>query len=175
MEQNGIAEDDEDEYLTSDNQLTEKQKTALRFIRMMKFCVAKRKFKEALRPYDVKDVIEQYSAGHVDMLARVKLLQNRMENILGVTSSIELDRKNGPSAGYISRNSMNGRMITLEKKVSDIDDKLDTILGALNALKNHPSETQHVLTIPPSPVSERRPVFRNRGAPGVDTSEDTQN
>jgi len=55
------------------------------------------------------------------------------------------------------------------------DDKLDTILGALNALKNHPSETQHVLTIPPSPVSERRPVFRNRGAPGVDTSEDTQN
>jgi hypothetical protein len=86
MEQNGIAEIDEDEYLTSDNQLTEKQKTALRFIRMMKFCVAKRKFKEALRPYDVKDVIEQYSAGHVDMLARVKLLQNRYKLILDISN-----------------------------------------------------------------------------------------
>uniref|UniRef100_A0A667XHC6 Potassium voltage-gated channel subfamily Q member 5 n=1 Tax=Myripristis murdjan TaxID=586833 RepID=A0A667XHC6_9TELE len=52
-------------------------KAVIRAVRIMKFHVAKKKFKETLRPYDVKDVIEQYSAGHLDMLCRIKSLQTR--------------------------------------------------------------------------------------------------
>ncbi|KTG32973.1 hypothetical protein cypCar_00046754, partial [Cyprinus carpio] len=61
--------------------LTPGLKVTIRAVCIMRFMVSKRKFKESLRPYDVMDVIEQYSAGHLDMLARIKNLQSRQEQM----------------------------------------------------------------------------------------------
>ncbi|KAJ8779143.1 hypothetical protein J1605_012994 [Eschrichtius robustus] len=67
------------EFVTED--LTPGLKVSIRAVCVMRFLVSKRKFKESLRPYDVMDVIEQYSAGHLDMLSRIKNLQSRQEHL----------------------------------------------------------------------------------------------
>eukprot|EP00064_Thunnus_orientalis_P011009 superscaffoldBa00001549_g11039 len=38
---------------------------------------------QARKPYDVRDVIEQYSQGHLNMMVRIKELQRRLDGTLG--------------------------------------------------------------------------------------------
>ncbi|KAI4833150.1 hypothetical protein KUCAC02_016064 [Chaenocephalus aceratus] len=142
-------------------------KAVVRAVRIMKFHVAKKKFKETLRPYDVKDVIEQYSAGHLDMLCRIKSLQTRLDMIVGPQplssrakafstpslpayysqgrknstqgvdqilgkGQIPLDKKIREkllSDGDILEDmSMLGRVCKVERQVTSIESKLDSLL-----------------------------------------------
>uniref|UniRef100_A0A8C1HHY6 Potassium voltage-gated channel subfamily Q member 5 n=1 Tax=Cyprinus carpio carpio TaxID=630221 RepID=A0A8C1HHY6_CYPCA len=107
-------------------------KAVIRAVRIMKFHVAKKKFKETLRPYDVKDVIEQYSAGHLDMLCRIKSLQTRVDQILG-KGQISVDRKGRekilPEGESLEHDmSMLGRVCKVERQVQSIESKLDSLL-----------------------------------------------
>uniref|UniRef100_A0A8C4QQP4 Uncharacterized protein n=1 Tax=Eptatretus burgeri TaxID=7764 RepID=A0A8C4QQP4_EPTBU len=109
-------------------------KALIRAMRLLKFFVAKKKFKETLRPYDVKDVIEQYSAGHLDMLSRVKNLQGRVEQIFGIcspnTGGMDKCRKNCllQDPYPMEDVSLLGRVIRVEKQVQAIEGKLDILL-----------------------------------------------
>ncbi|KMY92707.1 potassium voltage-gated channel subfamily KQT member 1 isoform X9 [Drosophila sechellia] len=113
--------DEEDEPRCT--QLTNRHKTAIRFIRKLKYFVARRKFKEALKPYDVKDVMEQYAAGHVDLLGRVKMLHLRLDQILGKQGSKAKDV-------YASKISLASRVVKVERQVADIEEKLDILIKA---------------------------------------------
>ncbi|XP_074825617.1 potassium voltage-gated channel subfamily KQT member 2 isoform X9 [Natator depressus] len=117
------------EFVTED--LTPGLKVSIRAVCIMKFLVSKRKFKESLRPYDVMDVIEQYSAGHLDMLSRIKNLQSRVDQIVGRgTSMTDKDRTKGPAEGELPEDpSMMGRLGKVEKQVLSMEKKLDFLVN----------------------------------------------
>ncbi|XP_071854958.1 potassium voltage-gated channel subfamily KQT member 1-like [Apostichopus japonicus] len=109
--------------------LTESHKNAIRAIRKIKYFVARRKFKEAFRPYDVKDVIEQYSSGHTDMLARIKSLQSRLDQIVGKPGGEKRKvRGSGDLELYDPTVSLLSRVVKVERRVTLIDRKLDMLI-----------------------------------------------
>uniref|UniRef100_A0A8C9WLN4 Potassium voltage-gated channel subfamily Q member 2 n=1 Tax=Scleropages formosus TaxID=113540 RepID=A0A8C9WLN4_SCLFO len=127
-----IADDNKSchcEFVPQD--LTPGLKVTIRAVCIMKFMVSKRKFKESLRPYDVMDVIEQYSAGHLDMLARIKNLQSRVDQIVGRgTPPADKDRPKGTTEGELPEDpSMMGRLMKVEKQVISMERKLDFLVN----------------------------------------------
>ncbi|XP_061452933.1 potassium voltage-gated channel subfamily KQT member 4 isoform X2 [Rhineura floridana] len=135
-------------------------KTLIRAVRILKFLVAKRKFKETLRPYDVKDVIEQYSAGHLDMLGRIKSLQTRVDQIVG-RGAIAVDKKarekgEKPSleVELVDEFSMMGRVVKVEKQVQSIEHKLDLLLGIYSQCLRKGSVNSISLTAMPIPTGD---------------------
>ncbi|XP_067410707.1 potassium voltage-gated channel subfamily KQT member 2 isoform X4 [Emydura macquarii macquarii] len=131
------------EFVTED--LTPGLKVSIRAVCIMKFLVSKRKFKESLRPYDVMDVIEQYSAGHLDMLSRIKNLQSRVDQIVGRgTSMTDKDRTKGPAEGELPEDpSMMGRLGKVEKQVLSMEKKLDFLVNIyMQRMGIPPTETE---------------------------------
>ncbi|RVE70145.1 hypothetical protein OJAV_G00061600 [Oryzias javanicus] len=110
-------------------------KVTIRAICVMKFMVSKRRFKESLRPYDVMDVIEQYSAGHLDMLCRIKNLQSRVDQIVGKGAKVDGEAPDDQS--------MMGRLVKVEKQVVCMDRKLDFLVSVYTQRMGIPhSETE---------------------------------
>ncbi|KAK2842549.1 hypothetical protein Q5P01_012749 [Channa striata] len=107
-------------------QLSHAQRSAVKVLRRMQYFVARRKFQQARKPYDVRDVIEQYSQGHLNMMVRIKELQRRLDGTLGKPGMFlpgKGEDKEYPTIG--------ARLIRLEHTVHQMDKKMDSILRIL--------------------------------------------
>nr|XP_054774659.1 potassium voltage-gated channel subfamily KQT member 1-like [Lytechinus pictus] len=133
--------------------LTDAHKNAIRAIRKIRYFVARRKFQQARKPYDVRDVIEQYSQGHLNMMVRIKELQRRIDTTLGKPGSMLFgDRK---------RQTVVARVAVVEQNMQLMDRKLDKCMQLLNILVDRTT---------PQPV--RRPKPSSKTTTSSSSSED---
>ncbi|XP_031727077.1 potassium voltage-gated channel subfamily KQT member 1 isoform X1 [Anarrhichthys ocellatus] len=106
--------------------LSHAQRSAVKVLRRMQYFVARKKFQQARKPYDVRDVIEQYSQGHLNMMVRIKELQRRLDGTLGKPGMFlpgKGEDKEYPTIG--------ARLIRLEDKVHRMDQNMNSILRIL--------------------------------------------
>ena len=138
--------------------LTAAHKNAIRAVRKIKYFVARRKFQQvsksksnfeikiqnhypdlcqARKPYDVRDVIEQYSQGHLNMMVRIKELQRRLDQTLGKPGTYHhgVDRR-----GNIKPMTIGARLYRLENQISQQDGKLDEMCRLLTKLTEKTDE-----------------------------------
>ncbi|XP_023237636.1 potassium voltage-gated channel subfamily KQT member 1-like isoform X1 [Centruroides sculpturatus] len=115
-------------WLSLRGSLTEAQRNAIRAIARMKYYVALKKFQEARRPFDVSDVIEQYSQGYINMTTRIKEIQRRLDNTLGRPYYPNSKLRKPVTLGKQLR-TLKEQMIGIENKMDSIEKKLDVFLS----------------------------------------------
>ncbi|XP_051234876.1 potassium voltage-gated channel subfamily KQT member 1.1 [Dicentrarchus labrax] len=113
---------------TSVSQLTESHRKAIRVIQRMRYFVSKRNFQQARKPYDVRDVIEQYSQGHLHLMVRIKELQRRLDQSLG---KITLFQTGSDRARDKGNNSIGSRLNRMEDKITHMDQTLNRVAESL--------------------------------------------
>ncbi|KAM6960684.1 potassium voltage-gated channel subfamily KQT member 1 [Aplochiton taeniatus] len=121
-----VGEDIPVPVVMDEAQLSHAQRSAVKVLRRMQYFAARKKFQQARKPYDVRDVIEQYSQGHLNMMVRIKELQRRLDQTLGKPMMFlpgKGEDKEYPTLG--------ARMIRLEDKMQQMDQKMQSVLQIL--------------------------------------------
>ncbi|XP_055211135.1 potassium voltage-gated channel subfamily KQT member 1 isoform X6 [Gorilla gorilla gorilla] len=117
--------------ITHISQLREHHRATIKVIRRMQYFVAKKKFQQARKPYDVRDVIEQYSQGHLNLMVRIKELQRRLDQSIGKPSLFISVSEKSKDRGS---NTIGARLNRVEDKVTQLDQRLALITDMLHQL-----------------------------------------
>ncbi|GMR36182.1 hypothetical protein PMAYCL1PPCAC_06377, partial [Pristionchus mayeri] len=108
--------------------LTDAHKNAIRAIRKIKYFISRRKFQQARKPYDVRDVIEQYSQGHLNMMVRIKELQRRLDTALGKPGQYQSNSKKSQAM------TIGARLNRVELQLSSLDRKMDVNIRVMQQI-----------------------------------------
>lgn len=148
---------------------------SLHFVFAVKLLIARRNFVKAFKPVDVRDVLEQYAAGHADMLAKVKMMDTRLDRIQTNINNPKLNNFRFLLSAHLSRigldmKAMQGRVEEMARQNEEAQKKMLSMIKMLADQVGQSSQTsligEHVA--PPSPCETcgcHLPAYSNGDEP----------
>lgn len=115
---------------------------AIRFIYLIKVMVAVKKFKLAIEPYDIRDVVEQCINGQTQVNSLIQTIQyrlNRIDDFLGISfnhdslSPIQSKKRNSKTLEPHKSDNIFSRLERIEDKFNKLDIKIDSLLKKMNS------------------------------------------
>ena len=106
------------------------QLLAIRMIRVIKYHVAKRKFRQAHKPYNFKDIMDENAQGNLKVMYTLADIQRRLDQTLGLPKSypILLSDKDREQL------TLNGKVQRLETKLNGLERQTGRVITLLEEL-----------------------------------------
>ncbi|CAF0848458.1 unnamed protein product [Rotaria sordida] len=110
--------------------LNSSQRIAIRMIRVIKYHVAKRKFRQAHKPYNFKDIMDENAQGNLKVMYTLADIQRRLDQTLGLPKSypIVLSDKEREQL------TLNAKVQRLETKLTGLERQTNRVISLLEEL-----------------------------------------
>ena len=122
--------------------LDSRQRHGIRMLRVIKYHVAKRKFRQAHKPYSFKDIMDENAQGNMKVMYTLADIQRRLDQTLGLPRSNQMlladkDREHS---------TLNGKVQLLETKLVALERQTTRVIDLLEQLSRQ-SKRQEPTTI----------------------------
>lgn len=105
-------------------------RVAIRMIRVIKYHVARRKFRQAHKPYDFKDIMDENAKGNLKVMYILADIQRRLDQSLGLPKTYPLllsDKDREPL-------TLNSKVHRLETKLGHLEKQTHRVISLLEEL-----------------------------------------
>jgi len=119
------------------------QRVAIRMIRIIKYHVAKRKFRQAHKPYNFKDIMDENAQGNLKVMYTLADIQRRLDQTLGLPKSypIVLSDKEREQL------TLNAKVQRLEIKLTGLERQTNRVITLLEELYQRSTNEKKDITI----------------------------
>lgn len=111
----------------SADELEISQRVAINIFRLIKFHVARRKFRQAHKPYDFKDIMDENAQGNLKVMYTLADIQRRLDQTLGLPKSYPLNLTDKDR----EKLTINCKVTRIESRLTSLERQINRVITIL--------------------------------------------